>query len=85
MQCAKEAGKTVMRFISATIATLVEKGRAAFNSMGRVRLDKTKEKKSILIMQGLRNVLETGRALVFSMGNYGEVSDDEEQQQVGAP
>jgi hypothetical protein len=42
LQCAKEAGKTVMRFISATIATLVEKGRAAFNSMGRVRLDKTK-------------------------------------------
>ena len=34
-------------------------------------------------MQGLRNVLETGRALVFSMGNYREVSDDEEQQQVG--
>ena len=34
-------------------------------------------------MQGLRNVLETGRALVFSMGNYGGVSDDEEQQQVG--
>ena len=34
-------------------------------------------------MQGLRNVLETGRALVLSMGNYGEVSDDEEQQQVG--
>jgi hypothetical protein len=42
LQCAKEAGKTVMRFISATITTLVEGGRAAFNSMGRVRLDKTK-------------------------------------------
>ena len=34
-------------------------------------------------MQGLRTVLETGRALVLSMGNYGDDFDDEEQQQVG--
>ena len=42
LQCAKQAGKTVMRFISATIMTLVEGGRAVFNSMERVRLDKIK-------------------------------------------
>ena len=42
LQCAKQAGKTVMRFISSTIMTLVEGGRAAFNSMDRVRLDKIK-------------------------------------------
>ena len=83
LQCAKQAGKTVMRFISATIMTLVEGGRAVFNSMERVRLDKIKKKKSIIIMQGLRTVLENGRALVLSMGNYGDDSEDEEQQQVG--
>ena len=34
-------------------------------------------------MQGLRTVLENGRALVLSMVDDGDDSDDEEQQQVG--
>ena len=56
LQCAKEAGKSVMGFISSTILTLVKGGREAFNSMGKVqslyRLDKIKQKTSTDLCRG---------------------------------
>ena len=83
LQCAKQAGKSVMGFISSTILTLVEGGREAFNSMGKVRplyrLDKIKQKTSTVIVQGLQDVLEKGRAVVLSMVADGDDTDDEEQ------